>query len=511
MNAKKLLALTLALLTLISCLAACGGSNETESTADVGPDSGTESDSMVETEDPRQSVKIDLPEGLSFADRTDNTVTFFTRDDNELWKNEIDVTELTDDTLYDAIYRRNRAVEEKLGVVIKTIQQNGNFNKRNEWNQTLRNAVNTRSGDFDAAAIYMSTGSALAVEGMYYNLLDFPNLSLEKPWWNQNIQQEITLFDTLYYLAGDVAITETAAGFCMFYNKDLFSKYYAEDNVDLYTLVMAGEWTIDKLYELVEPVWEDVNSSGEADDGDVLGFIETSSLSDGSKDSWMAGLGVDITTMKDGIPTLTFYNERTVSAFEKVQKLCFDNPGSLFTDKKALVETTFINGAQMFERGMLNSGSAFRDIAFEYGCLPMPKYDTDQKSYRTICENTASLIVVLSSCPAEKTDMVGATLELMAAESYKNITPLYYDVVLKSKYSNSPEDAAIYDLILESFTYSFGYCYSSMSLSGVGGLFRHLEADLAQQYQANEQVYYTSLETLIDKLDDIAFSMQYGN
>ena len=141
MNAKKLLALTLALLTLISCLAACGGSNETESTAEVGPDSGTESDSMVETEDPRQSVKIDLPEGLSFADRTDNTVTFFTRDDNELWKNEIDVTELTDDTLYDAIYRRNRAVEEKLGVVIKTIQQNGTFNKRNEWNQTLRNAV----------------------------------------------------------------------------------------------------------------------------------------------------------------------------------------------------------------------------------------------------------------------------------------------------------------------------------------------------------------------------------
>ena len=500
----KIMALALALLMLALSVTACGGTtNETETESNTPVETAGELPN--ETEDPRLSVKDDIPADLTFANAADNTITFFVRDDKEIWKYEMDVTELTDDTLYDAIYRRNRAVEERLGVQITTIQQNGTYNKRNEWNQTLRNAVNTKSGDFDTAAIYMSTGSALAVEGMYYNLLDFPNLSLEKPWWNQNIQDETTLFDTLYYLAGDIAVTETAAGFCMFYNKDLFAEYYPDEN--LYQLVRDGEWTIDKLYELVESVWEDNNSSGEIDDGDLVGFGENPSTADGSKDSWMAAMGVKITEMVDGIPTLVFYNERTISAFEKVQALALDNPGTIYLGGRT--ETTFNNGNQMFSRGMLNHGSGFRDVTFGYGTLPMPKYDTEQEDYYTICENTASLVVILSSAFAEKLDMIGATLELMAAESYRYLTPQYYEVALKSKYSNAPEDAEMYDLILNSFTYSFGYCYSTESLGGIGGRFRMLEEDLAQYYEANRERFETALDTLIDKLDETAFNASY--
>lgn len=501
----KIMALALALLMLALSVTACGGTtNETETESNTPVETAGELPN--ETEDPRLSVKDDIPADLTFANAADNTITFFVRDDKEIWKYEMDVTELTDDTLYDAIYRRNRAVEERLGVQITTIQQNGTYNKRNEWNQTLRNAVNTKSGDFDTAAIYMSTGSALAVEGMYYNLLDFPNLNLSKPWWNQNIQNETTLFDTLYYLAGDIAVTETAAGFCMFYNKDLFTEYFEDDGIDLYQSVRDGEWTFDMLYDLTSAVWEDTNSSGEVDDGDIVGFAEVNNTADGSKDAWMASAGINITEMQDGIPVLTFYNERTISAFEKVQKICMDNPGAIFGSR---TETTFQNGNQLFTRGMLNHGSGFRDVTFGYGTLPMPKYDVDQEEYRTICENTASLVVILSSCLAEKQEMIGATLELMAAESYKNVTPQYYEVALKSKYSNTPEDAEMYDLILSTFTYSFGYCYSTESLGGIGGRFRMLEEDLAQYYEANRERFEIALETLIDKLDEIAFSTTY--
>ena len=101
--------------------------------------------------------------------------------------------------------------------------------------------------------------------------------------------------------------------------------------------------------------------------------------------------------------------------------------------------------------------------------------------------------------------MIGATLELMAAESYKQVTPAFYDIVLKSKYSNAPEDAEMYDLILNSFTISFGYCYSTQSLGNIGGLFRDITLDLAQSYEANKTKYETALETLIDKLDEAAY------
>ena len=65
----KSLSLVLALLMLVMCFASCGGGKETETEA--GGDKETQVPVITETEDPRQSVKVDLPEDLSFADAAD--------------------------------------------------------------------------------------------------------------------------------------------------------------------------------------------------------------------------------------------------------------------------------------------------------------------------------------------------------------------------------------------------------------------------------------------------------
>jgi hypothetical protein len=160
----------------------------------------------------------------------------------------------------------------RFGVEIEQIGQAGTYNVSDAWNSTLRNAVLTKSGDYDSAAIYASTGSALAVEGLYYNVLDLPHVNLDQPWWNKSIVNEVTLFDTLYYLAGDIAITEVAGGVCFFFNKDLFTELYQTQNIDLYTMVEEQKWTIDKLHELVAGAWVDENSDGVISDGDTVGY-----------------------------------------------------------------------------------------------------------------------------------------------------------------------------------------------------------------------------------------------
>ena len=53
--------------------------------------------------------------------------------------------------------------------------------------------------------------------------------------------------------------------------------------------------------------------------------------------------------------------------------------------------------------------------------------------------------------------------------------------------------------------WTFGYVYSTQSLSSVGNLFRNLTVDFAQTYEANATKYQTNLDTLIDKLDEIAW------
>ena len=489
MKFTKIMCLVLALLMTIACFAACGGD---------GDDTTLPQAQGEEDETGRNAVKDTVPADLKF---NGETVTFFVRDDSEMWKNEIDVEKTTNDTLFDSIYYRNATVEQRLGITIEQVGQAGTYNVSDSWNSTLRNCVLTKSGDYEAAAIYASTSSALAVEGLYYNVLDLPHINLNQPWWNDSIVEEVTLFDTLYYLAGDLCVTEISGGICLFFNKDLFTELYQTQNINLYEAVAGQKWTIDYLHDLVANAWIDENSDGVISDGDIVGFAAgTDTSGDGSMDAWIPAMGISLTKMVDGYPELTFYDEHTVEAYEKLQNLYNSNSGTL---RAATSGTKFVVGNQLFMRGTLDSGSGLRDMQDDYGVLPLPKFNEEQDDYHTTFGNASSLVVVLSTCTA--TDKVGATLELMGAESYKQVTPAYFEICLQGKYSDEPEDAEMYDRIINSFVYSFGFCYSTKSLNGIGSLFRNLNNDLAQTYASNKIRYETALEELIDKLDEISF------
>lgn len=484
---KKLIALIMAVLFL---LAGCGGpADDTTAPKAEG----------VEDDGGRNSVKDTVPADLRF---NGETVTFFVRSDNDLTNNEMDVDKTTNNTLSDAVYYRNTTVESRLGVEITQVAQACPYTNTDPWNSTLRNAVLTKSGDYDAAAIYGSQSSALAVEGLYYNVLDLPYINLDKPWWNQTIRDELTLFDTLYFLAGDICVSEIAQGLCFFYNKDMFNEFFGSQGIDIYQVVEDQKWTVDYMTNLVSNVWTDENNDGVASDGDAVGLVAGSSMSgSGYMDCWVPAMGIRLTTMVDGYPELTFYNEHTVEAYEKVQKLYINNSGTLRAD--GVTKTSFLNGNQMFNMSIFNSGEGYRDMQDDYGVLPIPKFNEEQDDYHSSFHNSASLLVVLSTC--QEGEKLGATLELMAAEGYKQVTPAYFEICLQGKYSDEPQDAEMYDRIINSFVYTFGFCYSTKSLSGIGSLFRDIDADIAQRYEQNKIKYQTSLEELIDKLDEISF------
>ena len=179
--------------------------------------------------------------------------------------------------------------------------------------------------------------------------------------------------------------------------------------------------------------------------------------------------------------------------------------------------TGFADGMVLFTRTSLNGGADWREMKDAYGILPLPMLDEDQEGgYATAVNNTSSLITILSSLPSERKELVGATLELLAAESYKQVTPTYFEVAVKTKYAEAPEDAKMYDMILNSVRFSFGYCYSTESLRGgknglpIGALFRIITDDLAQKYDENNEVYEENLQKLIDGLDEAAFKAMYG-
>lgn len=500
MKTVKLLAVILAVVSVFMCFASCGD-NSSGQTDTTQPTGNLDSDKKLDDWG-REYIEDSVPTELSFAGEKNNTITFFTRNNNSYWAMEMDVDKTINDTLNDAIFYRNIAVEDRLGVNITQVSQQ--FDYAGQWNQTLRNSVLTKSGDYQAAAIYASQSCGLATEGIYLDVNTLNYLDLDKPWWNQHSREELELFNTLYFLTGDIAITQLLNAGMITYNKDLFKIYYG--GLDIYEIVDNYDWTIDKLYELTSNIHEDTNSNGMVDDGDTVGLVhwQYDSKDGGMMDLWVGALGISLTTKDEsGIPYISVYNEHSIEAFEKLQKLCVDNTGCL--GENTLKLTRFENSKALFSTNILKDCETFRSMTDSYGALPLPMFDKEQGYYGTYSQNGCSLIVVCSALPDEQRDMVGATLELMAAESYRQLTPAYMEVCLRSKYSDSHDDARMYDLIVNGITMDFGYIYSSKNIGYMISIFRDLTSDFAQNYEANKTLYEASLEELIDKLDEISF------
>ena len=508
MKAKQLLALLLALLTVLTVFVSCNGdAKETETDKpQSGVDTPVGGDSTGETEP--SEITDDLGD-VNFADVTNPKITFFVRTGYE---GEIYAEEVIDEDLNDAIYWRNQEVQNRLGVEIAHIAQAGGWGTGNtayvDWNATLRNAVQTTTHDFDATLFYTGAASSLATEGCYMDLTELDMISLEKPWWNQNLMKEATIYGALYFAGGSIAYSQVQSALVFYYNKDLYNEYFAAaDAKDIYQVVRDGEWTIDYLYDLAAQVWEDNDTNGEISDGDVVGFYGGSGGASGGMDAWIYALGCDLTKMDEtiGEPVACFYDEHTVQAYEKLVNLYANNPGSFHPGITREV-TSFVNGNVVFTPARLSSGAGFRECTFGYGVLPMPKFDTEQENYRSTPEANSSMAAVISTVEDDRLDMVSATVELLAAESYKTVIPTYIDIVLKSKQANAPEDSEMVQLVLDSMVYSFGWIFCSTHMGNMGKAFRIVDGsrDLSSYYASNQANYEAALNGLIDAFANLA-------
>ncbi len=507
-KSAKILSLLLAVIFLVSALAACGG-NPAESTKPN--DTQTQKPADSDGND-RNNVKDTVPTDLKFPNET---VTFYVRNDADIYLYELACDELKNDTLYDAIHYRNIDVENRLGLKIRTVGQPGTYSDATTWNQTFSTSVLTNTGDYDAAAFYLSTGSPMAKDGIFYNVLNLTSeygdgyFNFSKPWWNQTMVDELTVYGAMFFVGGDLTISETAAGYGLFFNKDIFNRKFPEiGTTSLYQTVRDGKWTIDKMTDFVSQAWEDTNNNGVIDDGDTVG-IRTAAIgnSDGQMDAWIYAMGLELTTKNEfGEPVLALLNNggKTVSTYETVRKLISGNPGALLLNDSNKTETAFKNNNQLFANYFLRTGASLRESTINYGIIPLPKLNEDQEEYHSAFGNSGSAIGIASCLKADRAAMVSAVMEVLAAESYKQVTPAYYETVLQGQYSKEEADAEMYDMILKSFVFSFGYAYSTKSLGGVGSIFRDMSPsyDIQTTLESKKTSWETNLAELLTALEE---------
>ncbi len=502
----KVLAALLALLMLVS-LVACGG---TPADTTKAPSTSKPSDT---SDDPK--VEVGVPDDLDFSNDDNNTVTFFVRSNGDIFLNEICCDEPAGDPLYESIHYRNIDVENALGVKIVQIPQAGSETTTDwrTWNETLSTSVLTNTGDYDAAAVHTYCGSVLVFENIFADLYslgenDGGYLDLSKPWWNQNSVDALSINGSIYMAGGSMFITETARAYGLFFNKDLFNeKFTDEDYSDLYTMVHNETWTVDALIGYVSKVWDDVNSSGAKDDGDVIGFMYEKSP---TVATWCYALGLYPTERDSyGEPMLSYiYDPDITTAFEKVQKLYDPNSDGVMGGQK-WTETNLQGGKVLFTVGYLEKGQDMRNTNINYGVLPLPMLNEDQGFYRTNTVGHVSALSVCSNLSDDRIPMVTATIELMAAESYENVIPAYYSKVLHGVYSKEEQDSIMFDVILESVVFDFAGCYfpkSGTVLSTYMGIWNNAKTpgyDVAQALEGSKEAWELAFEELLIQFEDI--------
>ena len=480
---KRTLAILLASLMLLPTLAACG---DAEEPADTTPPS------QVTSSDEDDDIPDDeLPDNLNY---NKEKITFISA-------NEMDYDDLTGDVVEDAIYERNKAVEERLGVVINVIQEETPIDK-------VITAVNGGSSDYDVMVELCWRAAPKFTGNYFYNLRNTQYLDFEKPWWNQSFTDVVTYNDITFGVTGAMVLSLYRRTYVTVFNKNLFTD---ANQPFLYEHVDNGSWTLDKQTSLV-PLFHRDNGNAQQDmEGDIYGFVSNDFI---FVDPYWASCEVEIIRKNnDGEYEWVFESSKLHDMAEKVLALYYG------TDDAAYIEHDDYQAEQtvlkVFSGNFAAMGTmviqqledaSMRNMTQEYGVVPIPKYSEDQDTYYSQMHDGFTIACFPNTVREDRADMLSAVLEAMSSVSYRIVRPVYYETALRTQIAKDPQSAEMMDLIINNIRIDAGFVYSH-SMGSVHQGFQQLvdsgNNNAVSRYKRMTTAAQRALEKLVTELDKL--------
>lgn len=496
---KRLFIVLLAAILCSGSIVGCASTEETTTTDDTNPTAAAE-ETEAETEAPDPFADFDYA-GQSFRVYTSNHNASATLvSSNFLIEGP---EELTGEAAGDAALERNAAVEEMLNINLEfTRVELGYDGVQND----VRTYIMAGEDLYDVIINDLYGLTALTTEGMFHSADKGEYFDFTQPYWYGNFMADIAFKEgDTFMLAGDFIIDTLRTGHCLVYNKDLYTDLYG-DGAELYETVLNGNWTMDKMNELVEGAYVDLDGNGQKNVGDMLGFAVFQDW--GPCIPFLITNGVQYMGRDDeGYPTLTMNNERTILMCDKIYDL-WNNQGTgalaLFSDNQPEVTNQFAAGNVLIigyqQLGSLES-DALRSAEHEIGIIPYPKLDENQENYITSAHDTSEIGLIPVTMPETNLSFVSAVLEVLSRESNKTVLPLYYENSLKVKYTRDNESAQMIDIIHDGLGNSFALAWHS-SINGFLQGVIHASAmskdSFSSKYASNEKALQKVLDRLIE-------------
>jgi len=400
--------------------------------------------------------------------------------------------ELTGEAINDAIYNRNRAVEEQFDVVITTEVSSG------KASDVLQKAVTAGNNTYALGMDVPGYMYGLMMKNSLLNLKNVEHMDITRPWYNQKQVENFTIQDKLYVFMGDFAYSTLMFGGCLVYNLDI-----AEENglPDIYETVVNGEWTLDTMHEHTAGAAQDLNGDGKMlEDDDQFVFAIRAS---GNLMNFM--FCCDANFMKYDAQADMFLNTFDV---EKMQTIVEKTYNTFYDENRGIVakdyEKLFNDGRLLMRTAYIGSCINHQDMEDNFTPIPNPKFDTAQESYLSMM--TGSVLCMGIPNTVDNPSAVGLVIEAMSEHSAGELNDAVYERVLSYQTMRSEQAMEILQIIHKSLIVDFGYLTATGSADKLKWVVGDLvvtkkSTDVASHYAKYEK----ALETFCaDLLEDIA-------
>lgn len=381
-----------------------------------------------------------------------------------------------DVVINDATYARNLSVSEKYDINIVKIV-------REDIQNAVKKSVSSGLDDYELALPTMQEAANLALEGYLHDWNALPHIDLDKPWYDQNLRGSLRIKDKNYFMMGDFQIRDDDHTWILMFNKQIIRDLGLEEP---YQLVHGGKWTFDKFKQMIKDASADTNGDGIFDQNDRYGFLTTSA---GGVTNFLFSGGEKITDGDPGNgnrPIIRDNADKVAAILEKTVDILHNDNASFIKGSWDVFEKMFINDQGLFYSEILVHVRRLRAMDTDFGVLPCPKYDENQKDYWTHIDPASPIMSLPSTSGPE---FVGVIMEALSAESYRTVIPAFYEASLSGKIVRDDESLDMLKIIMRNHAFDFAMVFN---FGGIGSTFNSLAAK-------GDTGYISEFEKILEK------------
>ena len=467
----RIIAMLLVLSMLVLALASCGGGNP-----DVTEGNGASTTDSAQNESKWKDVNFNGEQIIISLSNFEPTVVKSAGATNSI-KYIAGPDAYTTDSVQNAVFDRNRKIATELGLTV-TYQECELYSAAADNTLTvIENFVLANLDDSPDVVNTMSYGVVRAgIKGLLYNALstDKENyFDLTTNGWYTEFMYENTLDSSkIFLLTGDYFIDTLRFAYGVMVNIDMYDEVFAsEGGTDsLFELIEAGDWTYDEVARCAEMAYIDAGTIGQYDAEDTFGAVNDRWWTTRSLFS-TSGLDIFETTADGKIQYVTDITDLH-NYTDDIMKLTtadgfnFDSATNDYNHTNVFIEGRALFA---FDTPVLTmEGTLLQNMDDKVALVPYPKYDAEG-TYKALVSDNGNVGGILYS--SDKFTECSAYLQMAAEESNNGKGTLiyeYYDVTLKYKLSNTPEQVAMLEYIRSGLCSPKAMLYDNYLAKSVG-------------------------------------------